>query len=114
MAAITTRVEDSIFLALPDHFELVFVGQTTPEAHLVVVFHTFVSEHAAKHRSACLAMSLLENKTTHSAEKHVMFLQFFLLILSKDVFSVVVVMADISNVNRNVIERIEVSFIGFA
>lgn len=114
LAALTTRVELKISTALPDRFALVFDGQTTPEAHYVAVFATYPNENASGYLAACLAMSPLEDETTHSAEEHVEFLRFVLSVFGKDVSNVVALIADNCNVNRSISTKMGVPLIGCA
>lgn len=50
LTALTTRVEHSISLGLPDRFSLVFHGQTTLWIHYVTLLATFPSENTTEYQ----------------------------------------------------------------
>lgn len=59
---------------LPSRFAVVFEGQSTPEAHYVGVFGTYPANNRDGTSSVCLALSPLDDETSHDAEERMTFL----------------------------------------
>lgn len=78
LSLLTRRTERKIAATLPDRIELVFDGQTTPDAHYVGVFSTYLVENKDSFGMACVAPSPMENETIQTADEHNNFLSYVL------------------------------------
>lgn len=109
LAALDTSAKLNIFTLLPDRFIFEFVGYTVPGAHYIASFATYSLKNSLGYRPAWLATSLLEDKTTRSAAKHVSFLQFVLSVFGKDVSNVEALIGDNCNINQSIRLKMRVS-----
>lgn len=114
LTAIATHNKHNICTTLSDRFVFVFDKQTTPEAHYVAVFATYPLENSVGCHSACLAMSPLENETTHDADKHSRILNFELSVFGKDASNVATLIGNNCNVNRSISTKTGVQLKGCA
>lgn len=70
---LASRMKVNIYNVLLENIALVFGGPKTAKVQYVAVLATYRVESALGHKSVCLALSPLEDKTTQGSSEHIHF-----------------------------------------
>lgn len=94
---------------LPDEIALIFERQTTPDAHYVGIFASFLTVNAQRLCTMSLALYSLEDETTQDADEHISSMEFVLGMFSK---CFVALFGNNCSTNRAIFKKIKLPLTG--